>query len=1082
MTAPGGFDFGISVGVDATQSKQGADLHTRSVEQIKAANAGLAQSTRVTAEQAKQIEQQWIKLGAQGENLAKIMARYQVVEQATAAAQSQTLAATQKAAPGLARLANSYEALAAQALGANPTLLKTGTILGGLGASSALTIGVMGGLALLAKGYDLLTEKSRRARQEVESLIDKLKEQAQLEGRGPLFEQVKTTAERDRLVAQLQRIREQEIAVRTGPLALTPEGYAEQLRLQREAVKVTRELADAETARLQAQRAVAGANKTSREQEIQDVVQLLNLGKQTAADEARRLQLLRENEATLRKGNLSLAERAKLESELHTLRTAGVKLTQEQARAHEEEAQAFAKGQQFQIDARQSALDLLIRFRRMQDDLTEDFRKLGGSTVEWTRKIKTEWAAFEQDRFKKNAAIEIGLLGPDPDEMRIRFQAVTRAMAADLQIALSRGLQDFFTAGIRDWQSFFSVVGRMGQEFATRLQKYIDDAEAAGQSAGLARVGRVAGRVAAGIGAGVPIGSSSGSAGLGLLGGAVTGFQVAGPLGALGGAIGGFVSGLLASGAAAREHAEALRQAKQEWARALDEFRQITNPRGGYAQSLVDYTTRYQDTRNQAFKAFGFGSKADADYLAQKYADRPLTGGVYDGLIKDARAYRDALAALDKEFAEGQEILKARIENQKYATLQELEVRRLRGTGQQDAADQLALEIQQKKERDDITNLLLGSDSALNQILLDQLDVVQQLERDTLKAAQAEEELRKTRQRTDIASDFAVRALRASGDDRGAGVLQATIEFGLGVRQLDDWLKDGLITVEQYATYQDVLNQEMRKSIDQIHEEAEARDRARTRQQGDIAGDFAVRALRGRGDPYALDQADILAAEEQYRKGVEQLDDWLREGLITTEQYATYQAVLNDELDRARTSVSHVTDALKAMQEALLAEQRATEDLTVRHLRATVGDEAAADAAAFYAAQRELATAIEEKRSAEYIAYLQQVLEEEAAYRDRVRRERQQAAFDQAFPTTGAAAIAASATSVNLAVGVSETTAGRMTGLLAAQLVHQASLPRIEATLGRIERLLGQGRSLDEVLAGLDADANRNAGNQPGNR
>jgi hypothetical protein len=167
------------------------------------------------------------------------------------------------------------------------------------------------------------------------------------------------------------------------------------------------------------------------------------------------------------------------------------------------------------------------------------------------------------------------------------------------------------------------------------------------------------------------------------------------------------------------------------------------------------------------------------------------------------------------------------------------------------------------------------------------------------------------------------------------------------------------------------------------------------------------------------------------------------------------------------------------------------EDLRIRDLASQGLDAASSEAAQLYRQQEQIRQAIAEGRSAAEVEELRRVQENERRRADEQRRLAQQQAFDAAFPTTSAQAIAQSATGVNLAIGVSESTAGQMVGIARAQLAYQATLPQISATLLRHERLLtamlaksgiGSIDELEEQFAVQHAAANRVAGNMPSNR
>lgn len=360
------------------------------------------------------------------------------------------------------------------------------------------------------------------------------------------------------------------------------------------------------------------------------------------------------------------------------------------------------------------------------------------------------------------------------------------------------------------------------------------------------------------------------------------------------------------------------------------------------------------------------------------------------------------------------------------------------------------------------------------------LDTINQAEQDNIARAEREA----ARERQYLGEDFAVRGLRAQGLDAEADAM------ALRITQEREWLD---LQEELGAKFDENLQRQVR----QVHElereaaarraaeEAARREAERLERQTRLNEDLEVRLLRAQGEGDAADALQRrIAFEREYAQAVKDGMDAatlaMIENVYAAEELAIAQAKAADEAQR--------------LIDAINAEVRATENLTVRHLRATGATYAADEAAQLFQQQEERRRAIEEGRSQEYLAYLDQVHAEERAAADRARQQAQQAAFDDAvrsaFPPD-ATFLPDSRTSVNLAVGVSESTAGQMTGLMRSQLAYLSALPAIRgdtdqmvALLRVIANAIGGGALVslvDEGLAQVGASTNAANGVPPGN-
>lgn len=363
----------------------------------------------------------------------------------------------------------------------------------------------------------------------------------------------------------------------------------------------------------------------------------------------------------------------------------------------------------------------------------------------------------------------------------------------------------------------------------------------------------------------------------------------------------------------------------------------------------------------------------------------------------------------------------------------------------------------------------------------DKLDQITKAEEEYLAFLEEEAALK----RQQIGEDLDVRALRAQGRDEEADALALSIAQSRERLEIEALLKDQ-VDKSLLAQVDYVHGLEREAEAKRKAEEAARKETERLERQARVNEDLEVRLLRAEGKD---DLADAMQRRINFeREYAQAMKDGLDEATLAMIEHVYAQEELAIATAKAADEAQKLIDAINA-------EARATENLTVRHLRATGAVFAADEAAQLFQQQEERRRAIEEGRSQEFIAYLDQVHAEERAFADNQRRQAQQDAFDaavrSAFPAD-ATFLPDSRTSVNLAVGVSESTAGQMTGLMRSQLTYLATLPdirtilaRIDARFATIETALG-GRSLVQVFdeeLGLEASgANAAAGVPPGNR
>jgi hypothetical protein len=324
-----------------------------------------------------------------------------------------------------------------------------------------------------------------------------------------------------------------------------------------------------------------------------------------------------------------------------------------------------------------------------------------------------------------------------------------------------------------------------------------------------------------------------------------------------------------------------------------------------------------------------------------------------------------------------------------------------------------------------------------------------------------------------------VRALRAQGRNEEADAMALQLaqarEYAAFQKELGDSFDLAMQTQLLY-----VQGLERQAVAQAAATRAAEEENARLRRQQDVVDDIAVRQLVVDGRE---DEAEALRLQIAHQREYEEA---VRGG-IDAVTLATLAEIQRQEA--LALAANQATREMEKLARAIEQEARATEDLTVRHLRATGAVYAADEAQQFFAQQLERRRAIEEGRSSEFLAYLDEVQTAERAWADEQRRIAQQSAFERGLGTGLEAAFAPdSRTSVNLAVGISESTGGRIAGTLTSGLAYWAALPRIEDVLREslaVQRRLADGGLLSTVDAGLatlSAGSDTAAGVPPGNR
>ncbi|MDX2206048.1 MAG: hypothetical protein SFU57_00230 [Gemmatimonadales bacterium] len=349
----------------------------------------------------------------------------------------------------------------------------------------------------------------------------------------------------------------------------------------------------------------------------------------------------------------------------------------------------------------------------------------------------------------------------------------------------------------------------------------------------------------------------------------------------------------------------------------------------------------------------------------------------------------------------------------------------------------------------------------------------------TIASIEAEEKVRLEL----IGLSLEEREARLAGNDRGA--LEA--RFAREEAEVQRQLRNGEITQAIATRTSAVITGELNKALADMAKEAEEAAKQIAETNASFATSLVGRELQARARLATSDAEregieDMIRAE-QYRLEIEAA---VKDGISETNIAALKRIQgLEEEAIAMERSKKAEEDRLRIIKESTAF----LDDLKVREFRAT-GQGAAADEYAQRERDRqELIKAAE--FGADYVMETLRVQGLERADRDAQRRAQQEAAFGNSFGTTSTSLLPDSRTSVNLAVGTSESTTNRLVGVLQSQLVHAqqtAANTRESAELLRtLPHILAALRGgvvsvVDEGLAVAGADADLGAGVVPGNR
>lgn len=184
---------------------------------------------------------------------------------------------------------------------------------------------------------------------------------------------------------------------------------------------------------------------------------------------------------------------------------------------------------------------------------------------------------------------------------------------------------------------------------------------------------------------GVGIGQSTGNPFVGGIGGAASGFSLAGPVGAIVGGVSGIVSGLIEQGARARRAAEEWDEAMQRWERAYDD-------RAPFQQRMDQLDDEFRTLVRQTQEMFGRNVPVTDLEGLRAYIDMLRDG---PSRVQD---YADALERVADLYEQNAEALRELQAEEQRRFGEDLRVRLLRAQGLDDEAAALELALRHERE------------------------------------------------------------------------------------------------------------------------------------------------------------------------------------------------------------------------------------------------------------------------------------------------------------------------------------------------------------------------------------------------
>lgn len=548
-----------------------------------------------------------------------------------------------------------------------------------------------------------------------------------------------------------------------------------------------------------------------------------------------------------------------------------------------------------------------------------------------------------------------------------------------------------------------------------------------------------------------------------------------GGLGLAVGVVGGIFGELSADAAEARRYREELARAREAYGEEMARFTALFTDVGPLRRGIDELEDMAERLLDQFREMNPAVRPATVAGLTPENAPARLAA-IEAAMAGASRARRHQLeqeAAVIKEWLQVHELTLAARERQAEEFRRDLDERELAATGREAELDAMRLANRHRLEALDAER------AGLDALTRARLAEIQALERTALETRLAQEELDRLFRQGENARSIDERERRLAGDDLGADVIAAEARANREREAARRELAAGNLTEADFLRLLAVIEGELDRAIHNLRtsasEAAQALDRLRRSQVDDLE----IRLLLAQG----------LDAEAEARRLQLRMQEEMAEA-VDDEVRALIELVYAAEA--TARAAQKAADEVRAYQEALRAQADFVAGLRERELRATGLGDAADEFAQLERFRREMEAAIAAGRTDAELAELRRVQELERAAADEARRRRQDEAFAQATATS-VGEVADSRTSVNLAVGISETTGNRLAGLMTAQLVYQRHLTHLTQLPVLVEevRALRRGGSpgiafnpsaVDEALAAATADADADRGYLPGMR
>jgi hypothetical protein len=715
----------FGVGIDASGAPEGARVFDAATNQIVGSSAkaqrGIMQMESAMDSALRQMGQ----MGAVGQTSLGGLADAHV--RAGQAAERHHI--------NINRLERTFESFAARIFGVNEILGVTAAAGSNFFAGSTWTVGILGGLALVALAWEKITEKSREAAKEQKKLLDALHEHRLEEDMGPggkIAGGVRlATDSLEILREKMHRINE---VAKANPSLLQPE--LERRAVIKQYIELSKDVASGES---HITRIVEDEARKREEAHVQELAALVQAHHATAAnyaeirkiiardteemirvathggDPARVAQLAGDRErltAALRAENDEREREIKLRQEAEQKFANDLEKTTERTIEIAAEADAMRASDQALRDGtttrKQYEADLWREHELNEalkiDNVGQRQARIDAINTLYDAKVAHEelvTALEKEEAEQKRAASEITQLWKN--------------MWRDLQHAGTNFFEQLFAGGMNSMQALVDGIRHLFARLLAELTMMkIGRAMTTGAFAGMfgtasdasfiarhsggsgdsgmlgglgAQIAKsmLGGGVAGGL-LGYGVGSTTTDRGMGAFGGAaagaVSGAMVGGALGAIAGGLVGFVGGLLGAGKAARDAAEDMRIMREQFQIHMTAIRLEIN--GTELQrALADNAAQFVALREEAKKAY-------PEVYAFGFSLNQLTG-----TTSEQAAALWQLNAL--EVRRRVQLLQEHAEKEQQLQ-EDLQVRLLRAQGHAEEADAMAFALGQQRE------------------------------------------------------------------------------------------------------------------------------------------------------------------------------------------------------------------------------------------------------------------------------------------------------------------------------------------------------------------------------------------------